>query len=68
MKYFVVYCFGLWPVFFSLFIHFHRKRHDVESADLAGIIVIALVPFIRELILGALALQECKGVIFRKYK
>lgn len=68
MKYLVVYCFGLWPVFLSLFIHYQRKRYDVESVDLAAMIVISLVPFARELILGTMALEDCKGVIFRKYK
>ncbi len=68
MKYFVIYCVALWPVFLALFVHFQRKRHDVESVDLAAMIVISLIPFMRELILGSLALEDCKGIIFRKYK
>lgn len=68
MKYFVTYCFAFWPVFLSLFVHFHRKRHDVESPDLAAMIVISLIPFMRELIVATMALEDCKGVIFRKYK
>ena len=69
MKYFVIYCFAFWPVFLSLFVHFHRKRHDVESTDLAAMTVISLIPLMREVILGSMILENrAGGVIFRKYK
>jgi hypothetical protein len=68
MKYFVIYCVALWPVFLGLFVHFHRKRHDVEAVDLAAMIVISLIPFMRELIACSLYLEGRHKVIFRKYK
>lgn len=68
MKYFVIYCVALWPVFLALFVHFQRKRHDVEAVDLAAMIMISLIPFMRELIVATTILEEYKGVIFRKYK
>lgn len=69
MKYFGIYCFAFWPVFLALFVHFQRKTLDVTSEDLAAMIAISLIPFMREVILGSMILENrVGGVIFRKYK
>lgn len=68
MTYFVIYCFAFWPVFLALFVHLQRKTMDVSSEDLAAMIVISLIPFMREVIAWSLFQEGNNKVIFRKYK
>jgi uncharacterized membrane protein (DUF4010 family) len=60
------------PIMTTIFVHFERKSRDVDSLALFAMILVSLVPLLREMLVICIFIinQEFKngGALFKRYE
>jgi len=57
------------PVMAAIFVHFQRKKSDINVYDFFAMVLTALVPVVREFVAIGVFVENCSGgVLFKRYK